>query len=394
MIYLDNAATSFYKPEQVARTVYDTMVKYGANAGRGGHRLSARAGDILYEAREDVCRLLHIEDVERLAFCQNTTHALNIGMKGVIREGDHIIITSMEHNSVLRPAESLRQQGTASYSIVRGNEKGEIPLSGIVRAIRPNTRLIVMTHASNVCGNVFDIDAVAKIAHERGILLMVDAAQSAGTLDIDARKLDLLAFPGHKGLMGPQGTGGLYVRRGIELSTIIEGGTGSSSELYSQPEEYPDRLESGTQNVPAIAGLGAGVRFILREGVDAIRAKEEELTNFFLNEVKNIPKITVYGSENRKQRVGVVALNVAGMDCVEVAGLLDSEYQIATRAGLHCAVLAHETLGTKETGCVRFSFGYFNTRKEVDRAVFALFKIANRDKLQQIYAHNLIYPHY
>ena len=156
MIYFDNAATSFYKPEQVARTVYDTMVKYGANAGRGGHRLSARAGDILYEAREDVCRLLHIEDVERLAFCQNTTHALNMGMKGVVKEGDHIIITSMEHNSVLRPAESLRQQGTASYTIVRGNEKGEIPLSGIVRAIRPNTRLIVMTHVSNVCGNVFD----------------------------------------------------------------------------------------------------------------------------------------------------------------------------------------------------------------------------------------------
>lgn len=394
MIYFDNAATSFHKPEQVARAVYDTMIKYGANAGRGGHRLSVRAGEILYEARENVCRLFHIEDVERLAFCQNTTHALNMGIKGVVKPGDHVIITSMEHNSVLRPIESLRQKGTISYTIVRGNEKGEIPLAGISRAIRPNTRLIVMTHASNVCGNVFDIDSAAQLAHDNGILFMVDSAQSAGVLDIDARKLDLLAFPGHKGLMGPQGTGGLYVRKGLSLDTVIEGGTGSSSELYGQPDEFPDRLESGTQNVPAIAGLNEGVKFVLREGVDAIREKETELVSYFLSEIKNIPKIKVYGTDNPKRKLGVVALNVEGIDCVEVSSLLDSEYYIATRGGLHCAVLAHETLGTKEKGCVRFSFGYFNTKREVDKAVLALFKIANREKLAEFYAQPPSYPFY
>ncbi len=394
MIYFDNAATSFYKPAQVSQRVYDAMVKYGANAGRGGHALSVQAGEIIYEARENVCRLFHIDDTERLAFCPNTTYALNMGMKGVIRPGDHIVITSMEHNSVLRPAESLRQQGIASYSIVRGNEKGEIPLSGIQRAIRPNTRLIIMTHASNVCGNIYDIAAAAKLAHDNGILFMVDAAQSAGVLDIDASKVDLLAFPGHKGLMGPQGTGGLYVRKGLEISTIVEGGTGSVSELYTQPQDFPDRLESGTQNMPAIAGLDEGVRFVLREGIDTIRKKEAALTEFFISEVRNIPKIKIYGTQDSRNKVGVVALNIEGMDCVEVAAQLDEEYHIATRGGLHCAVLAHETLGTKDIGCVRFSFGYFNTKREVDRAVFALFKIANKAKLNEFYAHNLIYPYF
>ena len=232
MIYLDNAATSFQKPEQVARTMYETMVYYGANAGRGGHALSVRAGEILYETRENLCRLFHIRDVERLAFCQNTTMALNMGMKGVLRPGDHVIIGSMEHNSVLRPVEALRQNGTISYTIVRGNENGEIALSSVAKAIRPNTKLLVMTRASNVCGNIFDIEAAARLAHENQILFMVDAAQSAGILEINAENIDLLAFPGHKGLMGPQGTGGLYVRKGIEFSTIVEGGTGSLSESY------------------------------------------------------------------------------------------------------------------------------------------------------------------
>ncbi|MBQ4515307.1 MAG: aminotransferase class V-fold PLP-dependent enzyme [Clostridia bacterium] len=378
MIYLDNAATSFVKPAQVACAVYNTMIKYGANAGRGGHKLSREAGDILYDARENLCRLFNINDIERLAFCPNTTYALNMGIKGVLDKGNHVIITSMEHNSVLRPIETLRTLGNVAYTIVRANEKGELLMSSLKKAIRPETKLIVMTHASNVCGNVFDIYNVANLAHEHGILFMVDAAQSAGILDIDASKVDLLAFPGHKGLMGPQGTGGLYVRKGIGLYTIVEGGTGSSSELFSQPEEYPDRLESGTQNVPAIAGLNEGVKFILSEGINTIRQKEEMLTRHFISEIKNINKIKIYGTQNQKSRVGVVALNISGRDCVEVCSELDREYDIAVRGGLHCSVLAHETLGTKDIGCVRFSFGYFNAMQDVNKAVYALYKITKK----------------
>lgn len=378
MIYLDNAATSFVKPAQVACAVYNTMIKYGANAGRGGHKLSREAGDILYDTRENLCRLFNVNDIERIAFCPNTTYALNMGIKGVLDKGSHVIITSMEHNSVLRPIETLRTLGNVAYTIVRANEKGELLMSSLKKAIRPETKLIVMTHASNVCGNVFDIYNAANLAHEHGILFMVDAAQSAGILDIDANKVDLLAFPGHKGLMGPQGTGGLYARKGIDLYTIVEGGTGSSSELFSQPEEYPDRLESGTQNVPAIAGLNEGVKFILSEGINTIRQKEEMLTRHFISEIKNINKIKIYGTQNQKSRVGVVALNISGRDCVEVCSELDREYDIAVRGGLHCSVLAHETLGTKDIGCVRFSFGYFNAMQDVNKAVYALYKIAKK----------------
>lgn len=391
MIYFDNAATSFQKPEQVARIMYETMVNYGANAGRGGHALSVRAGEVIYETRELLCKLFHIQDVERLVFCQNTTHALNMGIKGILRPGDHVIITSMEHNSVLRPIETLRRNGVISYSIIRGDKNGKISLAHIAQAIRPNTKLLIMTHVSNVCGNTYDIISAAKLAHEHHIFFMVDAAQSAGVLDIDAEQLDLFAFPGHKGLMGPQGTGGLYVRKGLELSTIIEGGTGSASESYMQPEEYPDRLESGTQNVPAIAGLGEGVKFILREGGNNIRKKEKELTNYFIEGISNLPKIKIYGDESR---LGVVALNVEGVDCIEVSRKLDEEYQIATRGGLHCAILAHETLGTKENGCVRFSFGYFNTKREVDRAIYAMFKIVQGERSSRFFPSNPLHPYF
>lgn len=377
MIYLDNAATSFQKPEQVARVMYETMIHSAANPGRGGHALSVRAGELVYETRELLCRLFHIREIERLVFCQNTTHALNMGIKGVLKQGDHVVITSMEHNSVLRPLETLRKNGIISYTVVRGDEAGRIASEQMAQAIRPNTKLIVMTHASNVCGNVYDIEETAKLAHMHRVLFMVDAAQSAGMLELNAEHFDLLAFPGHKGLMGPQGTGGLYVRKGLELSTIIEGGTGSASESYLQPEEYPDKMESGTQNVSAIAGLGEGVRFILREGVDTIRKKETELAEYFTEGILNIPNIRIYGAENK---LGVVALNVNKVDCIDVARRLDEEHHIAVRGGLHCAVLAHETLGTKETGCVRFSFGYFNTKHEADRAVYAMFKIAQGNK--------------
>ncbi len=391
MIYFDNAATSYQKPEEVYSAVYNTMKKYGANAGRGGHKLSVAAGEIIYETRENLCKLFGISNPLRLAFCQNTTMALNMGIKGVVRPGDHIVITSMEHNSVLRPVETLARQGVISYTIVHANKKGELFAKDIESAIRYNTRLIIITHSSNVCGNIYDIYTASEIARKNGVLFMVDAAQSAGVLDIDAKHVDLLAFPGHKGLMGPQGTGGLYVREGIDISTIIEGGTGSASEMYYQPDDFPDRLESGTQNVAALAGLGAGVKFVLREGIRAIREKESELSGYFKSEILNIPKIKLYGTDNPKNQAGVAAVNIFGMDCVEIATKLDNEYNIAVRAGLHCAVLAHESLGTKETGSVRFSFGYFNTKNEVDRAIYALYKIANYDKFTAFYSKNTKY---
>lgn len=373
MIYLDYAATSLVKPRSVYKTVYDTMVSCSANPGRGGHALSVRAGDIVFEAREKLCRLFHIETPERLAFFPNTTAALNAGIKGVIRPGDHVVVSSMEHNSVLRPLETLKRQGRITYTVVRGDTDGRLTPADFLRAMHVGTRLVICTHASNVCGNVYDIASIGRLVRGQGAYFMVDAAQSAGVLDIDADWVDLLAFPGHKGLYGPQGSGGLFIREGILLKTLVEGGTGSQSELMIQPEEMPDRLESGTLNVPAIAGLGAAADFILREGVQTIYKHEKSLLDYFIEKVKNMKNITVYGSGNS---VNVSALNVSGLDCIDVADQLNTQYGIAVRSGMHCAAAAHQTLGTLESGCVRFSFGYFTTKKEIDQAVDALYKIS------------------
>ncbi len=373
MIYLDNAATSFTKPPQVYDAVTDAFVKHSVNAGRGGYDAAVQSNEILFETKELLASLFHIENPERIAFAYNTTHALNMGIKGVLSYGDHVIITSMEHNSVLRPIKALELQMRISYSVLRANEKGEIDLSELEKLIRPNTKLICMTHSSNVCGTIMDIYKAAEIAHRHKILFMADAAQSAGTIDIDCSKLDLLAFPGHKGLMGPMGTGGLYVREGLNLKTIIEGGTGSLSESVFQPDIMPDRLESGTQNIPAIAGLGKAAKFLLDTGVDNIRRHEETLCRYFEERVREMPNITVYGSENK---TAICALNISGADCVTVAQMLNDKYGIAVRAGLHCAILAHKTLGTEKTGCVRFSFGYFNTMHEIDKAVNAIYEIS------------------
>lgn len=373
MIYLDNAATTYQKPHSVYEALVETMVNNGVNAGRGGYNAAIRANDILFEAKEALATLFHIENPERIAFAYNTTHALNMGMKGVLSYGDHVIITSMEHNSVLRPIKTCELHKRISYSVLHANEKGEIDMNSLEKLIRPNTKLICMTHSSNVCGTMIDIYKAAEIAHKHNILLMVDAAQSAGIFEIDCSKLDLMAFPGHKGLMGPMGTGGLYVRDGLTLQTIIEGGTGSLSENVHQPDMMPDRLESGTLNIPAIAGLGQAAKFLLNTGTDNIRHHEEELCAYFDERVRAMPGITVYGSDNK---TAICALNISGIDCVNVAQLLIDKYDIAVRAGLHCAILAHKTLGTEKTGCVRFSFGYFNTMSEVDKAVNAVYEIS------------------
>lgn len=373
MIYLDNAATSFVKPPKVYDAVINTLTKNSVNAGRGGYDAAVRSNEILFETKALLASLFHIENPERIAFAYNTTHALNMGIKGVLSYGDHVIITSMEHNSVLRPIKACERQMRVSYSVLRANEKGEIDMRELEKLIRPNTKLICMTHSSNVCGTMVDIYKAAEIARKHNVLFMADAAQSAGAIDIDCSKLDLLAFPGHKGLMGPMGTGGLYVREGLNLKTIIEGGTGSLSESVYQPDVMPDRLESGTQNIPAIAGLGRAAKFLLDTGVDNIRRHEDTLCRHFDERVREMQNITVYGSDNK---TAICALNIAGTDCVEVAQVLNDKYGIAVRAGLHCAILAHKTLGTDKTGCVRFSFGYFNTLREVDKAVNAIYEIS------------------
>ncbi len=372
MIYLDNAATSYVKPDIVLKTVCEATYKNSANAGRGGYSAAIKSSEILYETREKLSTLFNIDNPERIVFCKNTTEALNFGIKGVMRRGGHIITTSMEHNSVVRPIAALEQQGI-SCSILQADKDGKIDVSKLEKMIRPQTKLIVMTHSSNVCGNVYDIEAAAKIAHNNRALFMVDAAQSAGSVPISVKNIDLLAFPGHKGLLGPMGTGGLYVREGVNIKPIVEGGTGSLSESLVQPEFFPDMLESGTQNVPAIAGLGAACDFLLRNGVENIHNYEKDLRMRFEEKVMNMKNVKIYGADNK---TAITALNICDTDCVEVAQRLAQEYGICVRAGLHCAVLAHKSLGTQEKGCVRFSFGYFNTPKDVDTAVDALHKIS------------------
>lgn len=376
MIYLDNAATSFPKPESVYREMEKCIKEYGANPGRSGHKLALQAGRVIYSTRELLCRLFNIKDPMRVVFTLNATDALNLGIKGLLKEGDHVVTTSMEHNSVARPLKFLESRGIET-TFVQCDQKGLLDPGDIRKALKKNTALIVCTHASNVTGTVMPVKEVGAIAREKGIPFMVDAAQTAGVLDIDVEEMniDLLAFPGHKSLMGPQGTGGLYIREGIHLVQMREGGTGSSSENLSQPEIVPDRYESGTPNTVGIAGLGAGVKFLLEEGIHNIRRHEQELTRLMLEGLREIKNVKIYGPGDEKQQAPVISINIGDEDSGEISYILDREFNIATRAGLHCAPLAHKTLGTFEQGTIRFSMGYFNTREEIEAAVRAVEQI-------------------
>lgn len=377
MIYFDNAATTFPKPDIVYEKTMEAMKEYGANPGRSGHKMSLRANRAIFETRNLLAKLFNIQNSMNIVFTFNTTESLNLGIKGVLKAGDHVITTSMEHNSVLRPIKYLEEKSIEN-TIVMADKNGEIDSKDIEDAIKENTKLILVTHISNLTGNIMPIGEIGKIAREKGIIFMVDAAQSAGVYDIDveAMNIDLLAFPGHKGLLGPQGTGGLYIKEGIEIDSIFHGGTGSASESLIQPKVLPDRYESGTLNAPGIVGLGAGIKFIFQEGIESIRAHEEELTRAFLDGIKNIEGIKIYGSRDIKKRAAVVALNLRDIDSSEIAYILDEEYDIAVRSGIHCAPLAHKTIGTLDQGLVRFSFGIYNTIEEIEIAVDALKKIS------------------
>lgn len=373
MIYLDNAATSHKKPPQVYKKLAAMTKRHSANAGRGASAPSIAAANYIFEAAEQAALLFNISQPENIAFTCNTTMALNMAIKGAAANNEHIIMTSMEHNSAARPVYAC----ASPYTIIRADDRGHVNPDDIKNALRPDTGLIVVNHASNVCGSIQDIEAIGEIAHRSGVLFLVDSAQSAGVAEIDVEKMhiDMLAFAGHKALMGPLGTGGLYVREGLVLKTIIEGGSGSGSESREQPEFMPDRLVSGTANMPAIAALGEGIKYIRQVGTKSILEHERSLARRFADGVRNIKGIMLYGGEPERG-VGVISLNVCKKSCVETAQILDSEYQIAVRSGLHCAPLAHETLGTLGCGgTVRFSFGHYTTRAEIDRALYALNKI-------------------
>ena len=378
-LYLDNAASSHPKPETVYQTVNEVLKNCGANPGRAGHGLAVKAGQWISRTRQALSELFDIEDPNRIVFTANTTEALNLGLKGLLNPGDHVITSSMEHNSVIRPLRFLETIGV-EISIVSGNAQGQIRSTAIEKAIRKNTRLIVLTHASNVTGGLMPLSEVAEITHKRGILFMIDAAQTAGLVPISAARMGihLLAAPGHKGLMGPQGTGFLYIAPGISLRPLIEGGTGSQSELEVQPDFLPDRMESGTLNTPGLAGLGAGIRFILEQGQDQIRKKEMLLAQLLWVGLKKIPQVVVYGPEEAEARTAVVSFNIGSLNPQAVASILDMAYDMAVRAGLHCAALAHRTLGTFPEGTVRVSPGFFNTEMEIETFLQAIGEIAKK----------------
>ena len=376
MLYLDNAATSLIKPPGVYRSILKNTMINSANAGRGGHFYSLRAAKGIYDTQESLCRLFNISSPERIAFTQNATYALNMGILGTLSKNDHAIITQMEHNSVLRPVHK-----TCRYTIVKADSDGRINPLDIEKAITTATKMIIMTHASNVCGTIEPVFEVSKIAKKYNLIFMVDAAQTAGCLPIDVEKLniDLLAFSGHKGLMTPMGVGGLYVREGVTLSPVICGGTGSMSESLTQPDYMPDLLQSGTLNAPAIIAAKESIDLIIRETPQAIGNMEHNMAAKLYDNLKNIRGVSVYGLP-KGERNGTVAFNINSLDSVTAAQILNDEYKICTRGGWHCASPAHEALGTKDSGAVRASFGYFNTSKDVNTLSYAVLKIASKIK--------------
>ncbi len=385
MIYLDNAATSWPKPPGVVEAMADFMNRVGANPGRSGHRLSLEAGRVVYQARELVTQLFHAPDPLRVAFGANVTEALNLALKGYLRPGDHVITSSMEHNSVMRPLRALTTaacRGAIELSVVPCSRQGFLDPADLEGAIRPNTAMIVLNHASNVCGSLLPVREAGAIARQSGCLLLVDAAQTAGAypLDMEVDGIDLLAFTGHKALGGPMGTGGLIIGERVDLTRLTplkQGGTGSYSEREEQPGFLPDMFESGTANTVGLAGLAAGLRWVLARGVEAIRQREVELTQRLVDGLQEIPGVTVYGGLDATRQAANVSFNIAGREPSEIGLRLDDRYDIMCRVGLHCAPAAHRTLGTFPDGTVRFGLGAFNTREQVDTVLRAVQEIAD-----------------
>lgn len=376
MIYMDNAATTMHKPQEVIDAVVRAMSSMG-NAGRGANEASLSASRVIYDTRERLARLFGAKDARRIAFTNNSTESLNIAIKGILSLGDHVITTMLEHNSVLRPLYEMEKKGV-KLTIVPSDSMGRLNIRDIEEAITPDTKMIVCTNGSNLTGNYIDVKPIGELAHRHNVLFVVDASQTAGVfpIDVEDMKIDILCFTGHKGLLGPQGTGGIYVREGVEIRPLKTGGSGIQTYSKTHPIQMPTALEAGTLNGHGIAGLHAALAYLERTGIDEIRAREQSLMRRFYEGVKEIPGVKIYGDFSQENRCAIVTLNIGEYDSSEVSDELLTEYGISTRPGGHCAPLMHEALGTVEQGAVRFSFSHYNTEEEVDIAIRAIHELA------------------
>ena len=376
MIYLDNAATTRRKPEEVVLAVTKALCSFG-NADRGIHDATLDASRIIFDTRKGLADFFHAKSPTQIAFTANSTQSLNIAIKGILTKKDHVITTQLEHNSVLRPLYEMEEQGV-EVTIVKSDRKGNISYQELETSIRNNTKAIICTHGSNLTGNLVDIERIGTIAKKYGILFVVDASQTAGVFPIDVEKMniDILCFTGHKGLLGPQGTGGIYVREGVEVRPLLSGGSGVQTYSKKHPNQMPTALEAGTLNAHGLAGLNASIKYLQDTGIDVIRQKELEFMWEFYHQVKKIEGVTIYGDFEQKERCPIVTLNIRDYESSQVSDALAMEYDIATRSGGHCAPLMHQALGTVEQGAVRFSFSHYNTWEEVQQAVVAIRQLA------------------
>lgn len=378
-IYLDNGATSYPKAPGVAESMSDYILNVGTNIGRGAYSLSYLAENIVYETRELICELFNFDKPENVIFTKNITESMNVLIKGLLKEGDHVIVSSMEHNAVMRPLNSLKDK--IQYTKVQCNTLGELEIEDVKSSIKPNTKAIIMTHASNVCGTILDLEKIGQLCKKNNIFFIMDSAQTAGFLDIDFQRLNLdaMGFTGHKSLLGPQGIGGFIVSDKMvnEMNTLIEGGTGSLSDTEIQPNYMPDKFEAGTLNIPGIYGLNTSLKYLLNYGILNIREKEIYLIDRFLEGLLNIDKIRLIGHESSNCRTGVLSIDFPYDDNGIVAHELSKKYGIMTRSGLHCAPSAHKTLGTFPKGTVRFSLSHFTTLKEIEYSLASINNIVN-----------------
>jgi cysteine desulfurase / selenocysteine lyase len=380
MIYLDNAATSWPKPPEVLKAMTEVLERAGGNPGRSGHRLSIAAARVIYETREDIARLFHADDPLRVIFTSNATHALNLALRGMLKPGDRVVVTSMEHNAVMRPLRHLEKQGV-DVQVVPCALDGSLDTGILAGALGKKASLVVINHASNVTGTILPITESSRLAHSAGALLLVDAAQSAGVIPIDmqATGINLLAFTGHKGLQGPPGTGGLVISRDVDTSRIeplMRGGTGSRSESEHQPEELPDKFESGTANLAGIAGLQAGIRWLVVRGIASIRRQEQEMVRMLREGLSPIPGVRLYGTQDAERSIAIISFTMAGKRVSEIGLRLDKEFGTMSRVGLHCAPAAHRTIGSFPEGTVRLAPGAFTTMEEIHATIRAVERIA------------------
>jgi cysteine desulfurase/selenocysteine lyase len=375
-IYCDQAATSFPKPKAVVEAISSFLTNTSGSPGRSAHGYAIEAGRAVFEARETVTDFFNCPSSEQVIFTANVTESLNLVLLGLLQSGDHVVTTSMEHNSVMRPLQYLKESGNVDFTVVSCDDQGRLDPENIQRALRPETRLVVVNHASNVTGTILPIEAVGEI--KGNAFFLIDTAQSAGVIPIDMQKakVDFLAFTGHKSLLGPTGIGGLCLSKDIPLNPLKRGGTGSRSDSWAHPDFLPDRYESGTPNTVGIVGLNAGIRFIQEQGLERIRTHELRLIRQMMDGLSAIKGVKIYGPRAADEKTDIVSLNIEGKSPSEVCLVLDRKYGIMTRGGLHCAPIAHKTIGTFPGGTVRLSLGYFNTMEEVDQVIRAIYEIS------------------